>query len=430
MALGPGWSPDGQHVAFMRGGGSEDRPTSVVVTTADGRVEHEYPVPGTFGGASQVRWSPDGQLLALTYQDRDITVLGIIDATKPPSAKSIREVARQLLTTRPIKSPRWGADGGLYYRDFGIRQVNLVTKFMDLRYGLLADRPDQTGSFAGNASFDIARDGSLLVGIVFPNVIGCTVRIVRPDGQVYHSYTFKDQECHGLSWNRDASKILVSTVAVSGPDVGLWVLDRDAGDPRRLHSDNRAFWDFSLSSDDHQLLFTRTPGPPNWMFGVIFGLTLPRPVSVSMPATWQTVELPAPQTVTLGGRVTDANGKPVAGLSIYTHRLVVRDGEPTLTISRPSVAAVPPTNQNGRYLLAGLPPGEYVIVASAFIARQPGVHERRAPPPTVGTDGVKVGYMTTPLSRSRTAVWTTNACAGGNGGTNKPRLSTPARPPF
>ena len=97
------------------------------------------------------------------------------------------------------------------------------------------------------------------------------------------------------------------------------------------------------------------------------------------------------QTVTISGRVT-AGGKPVPGIYVYSSLRVEQNG----VVSLKPVQRAEPTDADGRYRLAGRPPGDYVISASSHLVTTPTISERRAPAPIDGPDGVKLGYLSTP----------------------------------
>jgi hypothetical protein len=85
---------------------------------------------------------------------------------------------------------------------------------------------------------------------------------------------------------------------------------------------------------------------------------------------------PPPMPGAISGRVTDADGGPVAGLGVRSVRRVSRNGVTTLV----PVDASTTTDADGRYRLADLPPGSYLVVAlthSVFVFP----HEETAPGP-------------------------------------------------
>jgi serine/threonine protein kinase/Tol biopolymer transport system component len=64
-----GWSPDGQHIAFLRKLGNSD---ALMVADADGSHEHKVAgrqSPAQFGFRSRPAWSPDGRIVAVLGSD-------------------------------------------------------------------------------------------------------------------------------------------------------------------------------------------------------------------------------------------------------------------------------------------------------------------------------------------------------------------------
>lgn len=103
---------------------------------------------------------------------------------------------------------------------------------------------------------------------------------------------------------------------------------------------------------------------------------------------------PPPSTApgSISGRVTDADGQPVAGIDVRSVRRVTLSGVPQVATFGQSAT----TDVEGRYRLAGRAIGDYMVVALPYSMQTPGIiHVRRAPPPVVQPDGVKLGYVTT-----------------------------------
>jgi hypothetical protein len=170
------------------------------------------------------------------------------------------------------------------------------------------------------------------------------------------------------------------------------VLRREGGQSTRIVTEARPFHDLSLSPDDTQLLFARGPDVSSWgtLHG-IEGLTpppAPRPV---VPDEVQTLISKPPPEVVLSGRVTGREGQPLARLYVYSHRRTLRDGRPVLTVFPPATE----TDADGRFRLAGRPPGEYVLMAAPYITLTGSGLELRAPPPVVGPGGVRLAYVGT-----------------------------------
>ena len=394
VTMGASWNRDGSQVAFVRGTTARDAQMSVVVSSAAGTGEIVYPIPGRWVEFSEVRWSPDDRFLAVTHLAPDgVGVASIVDLAN----RTVREVARPVTPTGAVRRPRWDPSGrGLLYKTNGIRRVDPDT----LRYELVySPPPEANGRFVGmltDAAIDIADDGSIITALLGADgsLATCRVRIVRLDGSWVDRHTFTDSSCHGMAWSRDGTKILVATIrSAAPPSTTLWLLGRDAGEPVRLAGELRPFWDFALSPDESSLLLTLGSGPPT--VGVLAGipdLEAPPPPRMRMPAKWHAITPTPRPEVTLSGRVTDEHGRPVEGVYVYSHRRTLRNGRPVWTV----IPIAEPTDRDGRYLLPKRPPGDYALVASANLNLPGDRSERRAPPPVVGPDGVRLAYVSTP----------------------------------
>ena len=100
---------------------------------------------------------------------------------------------------------------------------------------------------------------------------------------------------------------------------------------------------------------------------------------------------PAPGVIS--GRVTDAEGRPVAGLEIRSMRRIATPSGMQLVFSGPSAR----TDVEGRCQLINRQPDRYIVLALAYSIDLTGgpVSVRRAPPPSAGPDGALVGYLST-----------------------------------
>jgi hypothetical protein len=91
--------------------------------------------------------------------------------------------------------------------------------------------------------------------------------------------------------------------------------------------------------------------------------------------------------------VTDAEGRPVAGVQVMIMRRVLLNSVPQLA----GYGAPATTDANGSYRITGIAPEPTFVVALAYpFAVVPGSAPATAmPPATVAPDGTKLGYVTT-----------------------------------
>lgn len=93
----------------------------------------------------------------------------------------------------------------------------------------------------------------------------------------------------------------------------------------------------------------------------------------------------------ISGRITDADGKPVAGIEVRTMRWIGREGESVLA----SFGQVTKADVDGRYRLDGRPQGSYLIVAAADPLASLEPTRSLLPPAVTRPDGTRLAYSTT-----------------------------------
>lgn len=130
-----------------------------------------------------------------------------------------------------------------------------------------------------------------------------------------------------------------------------------------------------------------------------------------MRLTWLAVVLLASQVPPVGqpprprpsapgaisGRITDADGKPVAGIEVRTVRRITLAGVSQLVSVGGQDVGV--SDAEGKYVIANRDPGEYLVVAFTHgraLTPKPSLDTvRLGPPPSAGPDGVMLGYVMT-----------------------------------
>ena len=253
VTLGPDWSPDGKSIGLIAGEAADRSTTHLRILSESGRTNAEHAVPGQYIGEGGARWSPDGDSLAVATHRNEFGLLSVINATNGQS----REILQASRSGMRFRNPRWTADGKyLYYLQGGIRRVRIADSFDEPVY----PRIESEGRIHSLAGFDLANDGSLLLGMGSPPR-GCTVRVVSPGMTARDRHTF-DAYCLAMIWTRDASRILIATQ--TGRTVSLWLMDRETGAPTRLNLSATFFWNLSLSPDERRLAFTAGNRIPGW----------------------------------------------------------------------------------------------------------------------------------------------------------------------
>jgi uncharacterized protein (DUF2141 family) len=95
----------------------------------------------------------------------------------------------------------------------------------------------------------------------------------------------------------------------------------------------------------------------------------------------------------ISGRVTDADGKPLAGIQVRSMRRAVNPNGQVQFINSGASAR---TDADGRYRLTNRTPDEYVVLAEAYsIDLATGTTSRDVPSASPGTDGAMAGNLTT-----------------------------------
>jgi len=118
------------------------------------------------------------------------------------------------------------------------------------------------------------------------------------------------------------------------------------------------------------------------------------PAGVSSPGRGQPPRPPSTAPGAISGRVTDADGQPVAGLVVQAMRRVGTG--PASQLANFGTTAI--TDADGRYRLANRSAGSFLVCVPAYTLDRTslaGGSVRRVPAPTIGPDGVKRAYQTT-----------------------------------
>ena len=248
----PDWSPDGQQFAFIVG--AWRGPARIVISRAGGGVVRTFTSERP-SRLDAVRWSPDGQMLAMIVNGTGST---------PPIAIDILNLTdgqrRRLYGANDrIAEIRWAPDSrGVYYRSRGaISLVDLARESQEIY------RPEEPYSLEPFSTFDVSRDGSLVVPVHLPNA-GCVARIVSAGGNVRDVASFKD-DCRSLAWGHGERSVLAG-VHDGNTSVPLFEVALDGSPPVRFASPRIQVVDIAVNPVSGELLLgSGNPHPDVWM---------------------------------------------------------------------------------------------------------------------------------------------------------------------
>ena len=114
--------------------------------------------------------------------------------------------------------------------------------------------------FNNTSTFDVARDGSLLV----PLMNG--VHIVRPDGRVLRRFSFPGGQSTALAWSSDGSRIVASGITTDPARAVVVVMDAESGAPTSLAIDAEPIFDLAVAPDDSELMISAgNQAPQYWL---------------------------------------------------------------------------------------------------------------------------------------------------------------------
>jgi Tol biopolymer transport system component len=252
------WSPDGQRIAFIAGAvaGAPLVKARVLVRGAQGRLERELPLEGRMGRASRLRWSPNGQWIAVFHPaPPGPPVLDIFDV----DGDDHRRLLSGSLGAPPggLAQFAWSPDStAIYYLEGG-----------ELRRREVESGTTTTVAKA-NAPFDVAHDGA--IALLMPMPGACVLRVLR--GQVAEDrHRFPGGDCEAVAWSRDGSKLLASILTSRDAPTNLWAVNAAGGKPVHIAVPTEMVTSLSLGVDNATLLFSAgNPFPEYWLLsGVV-----------------------------------------------------------------------------------------------------------------------------------------------------------------
>jgi dipeptidyl aminopeptidase/acylaminoacyl peptidase len=218
----PDWSPDGQRFTYIAGAWRGE--SRIVIARAKGGVERVLSFPDQPSAFVSVRWSPDGDSLAVTSDSAAGTPSSRLDiVTLATGAK------RMLLDAIALRDIRWAPDsGGIFYLSRG------AVSFVDAGSGEHHEvyRPAPPVVLEPFSTFDLSHDaGTFLLATRSPGV-KCAARMVTKAGAVRDLPPFPG-DCRAIAWVSNGKAVLASAHGPEG-SIGLWLLPLDAQQPHLL----------------------------------------------------------------------------------------------------------------------------------------------------------------------------------------------------
>ncbi|MGD8279479.1 MAG: hypothetical protein PVH00_15680, partial [Gemmatimonadota bacterium] len=246
---GPKWSPDGEHLAYVRGAVSSGQ-MSVVVRSSEGEDVREFPLPAPFQEGVAKRWTPDGGKLFVPANgpERRVLTLDLTDGQFSIGPVSPVNPARPL-----------SADGTIVYQpgraiDLRTGEARAFVTGVDLeasngRYpgtpcrigGSVALSPDdRTLAFASNPLQ--INEGEFCVGTIPLDGGPATI--------VYRNPELQDP---AIAWSADGRDLLF-TLEAGGPAREMWTIPAAGGTARKLFTFD-GIEAISVNPDNRRLAF-------------------------------------------------------------------------------------------------------------------------------------------------------------------------------
>ena len=251
--MGPDWSPDGSRIAYLRGIASRENANgTLVIRRADADVEKERILPGQLlPWQGQVRWSPQGDQLAVLYSGKGASELGLLDLRRD----ELTSIASNVM------NPRWDESGSALFFGRGgrVHRFDLKTRQTTVFYG---GPPPLRAEV-----LDVSPRDHRLVGQI-PSAQTCRVQAFLP-GDAGKIVEFDNPTCPTVRWVGEGPQFLVSLV--SSPTKGeIWLVNAETGERRQLPLETEPLVDLAVSPDRRRLLYSAgNPRPIVWMMSGI-----------------------------------------------------------------------------------------------------------------------------------------------------------------
>lgn len=258
-----GLSPDGKQIAFVRVG---DKESSMMVANADGTGQRQItsrPGRRSFGTmfAGGVAWSPDGKKILTVAENREgggrshnVVEVSVADGTvNPVTSRSWYEIRR--LTSL--------ADGsGLVFT--AAERPSDFRSFQIWHLPYPSGEPRKiTNDLAHYSSISLNSDSSVLVtvqedeaGKIWTAIDGDSSRATQ-----ISTVSGKVDGWGGVAWTHNGRIVYNS---MTGGNEGIWIMDADGGNRKRLTDPDTVAYSPSVSTDGRFIVFTvekdRIPG--------------------------------------------------------------------------------------------------------------------------------------------------------------------------
>ncbi len=304
-------SPDGKQFAYVREAANEQE-SALIVANADGSGERMLAVrraPDFFYPHQDgVAWSPDGRTIACHAGGTD----------DGGYYRNVVGVQVEDGLEKPITSKRWKWIGGLAWLGDSSGLFLSASDHpagWDVRQIWQIAYPDGearriTNDLSGYVGLSLTADATTMLTVQetdFSNmwiVPGAKVEQARPltsgdsDGQ------------DGLTWTPDG-RIVYTSKASGGNDLGLWIMDADGGNQKPLTTGSGAHEEPAASADGRY---------------IVYSARAPDDLSANI---WRIdIDGGNPKQLTRGGHDVRPQCSPEGKWVVYTHR--VTPGRPTL----------------------------------------------------------------------------------------------------
>ena len=240
----PAFSPDGQEIAFVRGG-LNPAGNSIVIAKADGSDEHVLAQSASFNaGQATVSWSADGENLAMaSSQNRDNGIRWVLEvfSRKTGQGRDLYSFALPALATA------WLPDGsGLLVSAVDPQSSRGQISFVSYPKGNVSRFTNDLTNY-GICCLEITRDGNSLVALQSTTL--SDVWAANTDGSDARQVTSGEATGFGLDWVSDR-------IAVKN-ELGHWsVMNSDGSNNAPLTGDRDPHYQLSACNDGQHLVYT------------------------------------------------------------------------------------------------------------------------------------------------------------------------------